>query len=74
MTAFFLLRQYTTSNNILLVVISGFIFFNGPIRDQLIKSLGNKTNYIARAVLWLVSICYCLAYDWTVTDELKITW
>jgi hypothetical protein len=33
-----------------------------------------KTAYRPRAVVQLVSIINCLAYDWTVIDESKLTW
>ena len=33
-----------------------------------------KTEYMPRAVFWLVNIFNCLAYDWTVKDGWKVTW
>ena len=46
--------------------------FNRPVKDDLTNSLGIKTRYTPRAVVRLVSIFNCLAYDWVVKDEWKV--
>ena len=48
--------------------------FNRPISDEPTKSLGMKTYYMPKAVVWLVDVFNCLAYDWTTKDEWKIIW
>ena len=63
---FILFWQYTN--------IARVRIFNEPIRDEPIKFLDNKTMYMPRAVIRLVNIFNCLAYDWTVKDEWKVTW
>jgi len=49
---------------------------NGDRADSKILHLylGIKTEYMLRAVVWLVSIFNCLANYWTVKDEWKVTW
>jgi len=47
-----------------------------PIREELIKSLGIKTEYIPSAdlvQLYNIFNCICLAYDLTVKGECKVT-
>ena len=43
--------------------------FNQPISNQPTKSLGIKADYMQRAVVPLVNIFNCLAFDWMVEDE-----
>jgi hypothetical protein len=54
--------------------IRGHIF-NRPISDEPTISLGIKSEYVPRAVVQLVNIFNCLAYDsdWMDKDELKVT-
>jgi hypothetical protein len=46
--------------------------FNLIVRNC--KSLGIKTEYMQRAVVRLVNMISCLAYDWTVKEGWKDTW
>ena len=41
------------------------------INDEPTQSLGIKTGYPTRAVVWLVNI---IAYNWAIKDECKVTW
>jgi hypothetical protein len=54
--------------------IRGHIF-NRRINDEPTISLGIKSEYVPRAVVQLVNIFNCLAYDsdWMDKDELKVT-
>jgi len=54
--------------------IRGHIF-NRPISDEPTISLGIKSEYVPRAMVQLVNIFNCLAYDsdWMDKDELKVT-
>ena len=46
--------------------------FNRPISDELIESLGIKTDTCQKLLSdW--SLYNCLAYDWMVKDEWKVT-
>ena len=50
-------------------------YFKWPISDEPTKSWSIKTEYIPKAVVWLVNIFNCLAYDWTVKYEwTDMTW
>jgi len=52
-----------------------FHIVNRTISAEPTKSLGIKTEYTPNVVVLsrLVNIFNCLAYDWTVNDELKVT-
>jgi hypothetical protein len=54
--------------------IRGHIF-NRPISDEPTISLCIKSEYVPRAMVQLVNIFNCLAYDsdWMDKDELKVT-
>ena len=61
----------TLISNNLLGSLSGS-YFQLFIRNMSTKSLGITTKYMLRAVVWLVNIVNCFAYDRTVNDEWKV--
>jgi hypothetical protein len=61
------LLQYT--NIIPFGVMSRVHIFNWPISNEPTKTVGVKTEYTPKAVVRLVSIINCFAYDRTVKDE-----
>ena len=48
--------------------------FNRHISDEPTKSLGIKTENMPRAVVPLVRVFSCLAYDWVFIEEWEVTW
>ena len=69
----FIFCDTQTSNNILHRE-SGVIFSTDKFASNLTISRGIKTQHTPRDLVWLVNKFNCLAYDWTVNHERRVSW